>query len=83
MFFTFAFALEMLIKCFAFGIIADKNCYLKDSWNILDATVVATSIAAMFPDVENVSALRTFRLFRPLRSLKRLPSMRILVATLL
>ena len=73
----------MLIKCFAMGFIADKNCYMKDTWNVLDATVVSSSVAAMFPNVQNVSVLRTFRLFRPLRSLKRLPSMRILVVTLL
>lgn len=35
------------------------------------------------PGMGNVSAVRTFRLFRPLRSLSAIPSMKLLVNTLL
>ena len=51
LFFTIAFTLEMCIKSMALGVFADKNCYLKDTWNILDATVVSSSLAALFPNV--------------------------------
>ena len=82
-FFTIMFFLELVIKVFAQGLVADKHCYLKDYWNWLDCAVVIGSILSYFPSITNVSVLRTFRLFRPLRSLSAFPSMRELVTTLL
>ena len=73
----------MIIKMIAKGLILDKNCYLRDYWNWLDAVVVVGSILAYLPNVGNVNILRTFRLFKPLRSLKGLPAMKELVVTLL
>ena len=61
----------------------DKNCYLRDYWNWLDSVVVAGSILAYLPNVGNFTVLRTFRLFKPLRSLRTLPAMQELVVTLL
>ena len=75
--------MEMIIKVVAWGLFASENCYLRDSWNWLDATVVVVSIASYLPSVSNVSSLRTFRLFRPLKYLKKFQSMRELVTTLL
>jgi len=49
----------------------------------MDCIVVMGSILAYLPNVANVTILRTFRLFKPLRSLKKLPSMKELVITLL
>jgi hypothetical protein len=65
------------------GLIVDKNCYLRDYWNWLDSVVVMGSILSYLPKVGNVTVLRTFRLFKPLRSLKQMPSMKVLVITLL
>jgi len=81
--FTILFTIEMLIKVLALGLASDKNSYLRDTWNWLDAAVVIGSILSYFPEVTNISVLRTFRLFRPLRSLSAFPSMRELVKTLL
>lgn len=75
--------MEMVIKTVATGVIMDKNCYLRDYWNIMDSVVVMGSILAYLPGVTNVTVLRTFRLFKPLRSLRTLPSMQELVITLL
>lgn len=83
LFFTIVFTLEMIVKLVAMGLILDKNCYLRDQWNWLDFVVVVGSILAYLPNIDNVSVLRTFRLFKPLRSLKTLPSMKELVVTLL
>lgn len=82
-FFTICFTMEMLIKMIASGLILDKNCYLRDYWNWLDFIVVLGSILAYLPNFSNVTILRTFRLFKPLRSLRTLPSMQELVVTLL
>jgi len=81
--FTLMFSMEMIIKTIAQGLILDKNCYLRDYWNWLDSVVVVGSILAYLPNGANVSILRTFRLFKPLRSLRKFPAMQVLVVTLL
>jgi hypothetical protein len=81
--FTVFFTIEALAKILAMGFILEKGCYLRDAWNWLDFIVVITALMQALPGMNNVSGLRTFRLFRPLRSLSALPSMRILVNTLL
>ena len=81
--FTISFCVEMIIKMISKGLFMDKNCYLRDYWNWLDAIVVIGSILAYLPNIGNVNVLRAFRLFKPLRSLKTLPSMKELVVTLL
>ena len=81
--FTTIFTLEWVIKIVATGLIIGKGTYLSDPWNWIDFLVVISGLLTAVPQVENVSALRTFRLFRPLRSLSTLPNIRILIGTLL
>ena len=82
-FFTYIFLLEALFKIIAMGFLFGTNTYLTDAWNWLDFTVVVTSLLNELPSMRGVSGLRTFRLFRPLRSLTTMPSMRILIGTLM
>ena len=63
------------------GFIFEEGCYLRDIWNWLDFTVVITGALTSLPGMSNWSVLRTFRIFRPLRSLSASPSMRMLVNT--
>ena len=81
--YTALFTGEAVIKIIAMGLIKGENSYLKDAWNWLDFIVVITGLLTIMLNVENVSGLRTFRIFRPLRGLSTLPSMRVLVGTLL
>ena len=81
--FTTIFTLEAVMKIVAMGFITEQGCYLREAWNWLDFTVVITGLLSALPSFDNVSVLRTFRLFRPLRSLSTLRSMRLLVTTLL
>jgi hypothetical protein len=81
--FTCLFTFEAFVKIMAMGLLIGKGTYLSDAWNWLDFIVVITSILNVIPSMKNVSALRAFRLFRPLKSLNTLPSMKILVSTLL
>lgn len=60
-----------------------EGCYLRDAWNWLDFIVVITALLSFLPSMGNITGLRTFRIFRPLRSLSAIPSMKILVSTLL
>mmetsp|Transcript_21577 Transcript_21577/g.48098 ORF Transcript_21577/g.48098 Transcript_21577/m.48098 type:complete len:126 (+) Transcript_21577:436-813(+) len=64
------------------GFIIDDGSYLRDTWNWLDFSVVVSSLLS-FAGLSNVSGLRTFRLFRPLRSLNAIPSMKKLITTVI
>lgn len=81
--FTLFFTFECVTKILSMGLIVKSGCYLQDGWNWLDFTVVVTALMQAIPGMGNVSAVRTFRLFRPLRSLSAIPSMKLLVNTLL
>ena len=65
------------------GLVIGKGSYLRNYWNWLDFIVVIASLLQVIPSMKNISGLRTFRLFRPLRNLTKVPSMRTLVGTLL
>ena len=65
------------------GFVLDKGSYLRDPWNWLDFMVVVSSLLTEIPAMKSFSGMRTFRLMRPLRSLTTLPSMKILISTLL
>jgi len=82
-FFTSVFTLESIFKIIAFGLIFGKNTYLKDPWNWIDFLVVITSLISLSPIIGNVSVIWTFRLIWPLKSIKRMPSMKLLINTLL
>ena len=72
-----------MIHVIANGFIYGKETYLRNAWNWIDFIVVVSSLLSLHPALGNVSFLRAFRLFRPLRSVKELPNMKVLVNTLL
>lgn len=82
-FFVWAFFIECILKIVGMGFILDKGSYLTDAWNWLDFIVVISSLLTEIPQMQSVSGMRTFRLMRPLRSLTTMPSMKILISTLL
>ena len=82
-YFIVLFTFECVSKICAQGFIMGRNSYLSDGWNWLDFIVVVTSLLQTIPGMRGVSGLRTFRLFRPLRSLTTMPSMKLLIGTLL
>jgi hypothetical protein len=82
-YFTALFTIEAACKIAAMGFLFDEGAYLRDSWNVLDFVVVATSLLQIIPGVPKVSALRAFRVLRPLRTLARLKGMRMMVNSLL
>jgi hypothetical protein len=83
MFFTIFFTAEAAIKIITYGVVMQDTCYLRDGWNILDFSVVITGLLQNIPGLQNTSGVRAFRLLRPLRSLSAIPSMRMLVTTLI
>lgn len=81
--FVIAFTAECVIKVIAMGFCIDEGSYLTHGWNWLDFLVVISSLLTEIPQMKSVSGVRTFRLMRPLRSLTTMPSMRVLISTLL
>ena len=79
--FLIIFTLEMVIKVIANGLIMGKKSYLADAWNWIDFSVVITGIFSEIFSGTGFSGLRTFRLFRPLRSLGTLKNMCCLLYT--
>lgn len=81
--FTGVFTVEMLFKVVALGFFFNgKFSYIRDGWNILDFVVVALGYVSLASD-NNVSALRSMRILRPLKTINQFPSVRILVSSLL
>lgn len=73
----------MLIKIFAFGFIFSPNAYLKDGWNILDFTIVTTSLLPLVVSLNfSVNSLRAIRVLRPLKTITKVKSLKMIVTTL-
>ena len=82
-YFNVAFFIECTLKVIGMGFVMDPGSYLRDAWNWLDFMVVVSSLLTEIPQMKSVSGLRTFRLMRPLRSLTTMPTMKVLIGTLL
>ena len=73
-YFTAIFTCEFLFKWAALNIYG-PNSYFYDSWNWLDFIVVVNSLIASAPtNIPNIKVLRTFRVLRPLKSLRFFPA---------
>jgi hypothetical protein len=83
--FSIIFLVECIVKVVALGFISHGKSYLRDSWNVLDFIIVLTSTIALLPfgGSLNVSAIRTFRVLRPLKTLSALPGLQLIVKSLL
>jgi hypothetical protein len=74
--FTFVFAVEMLIKVIAKGLLYGEDAYFQTGWNIMDGILVGVSLFDIFlsffaqksPRIFGI--LRVFRLLRSLRPLR-------------
>lgn len=80
----YIYTFEMGVKVVYMGLIMNKNCYLRDSWNVLDFIVVVTGwIEAQYSGSGiNLAGLRALRILRPLRSITRVQGMKIVFLSL-
>lgn len=77
------FMCEFFIKMIGMGFVLEKGSYLRDGWNILDFTVVASSITSFLPVNVNLSAFRLLRMMRPLRSLNSVEGLKIIISAII
>ena len=77
------FLIEMCLKMFAYGLFWARTAYFRDGWNVLDFATIVPGVFALFTAGASVSALRTFRVLRPLKAMTKFVGMRQVVATLI
>ena len=65
------YTIEMVFKIVGLGFICGPKTYLKDAWNILDFIIVVSAYFSMMMSGSsvNLSALRSFRVLRPLKTI--------------
>ncbi|XP_058888271.1 sodium channel protein type 2 subunit alpha-like isoform X1 [Acipenser ruthenus] len=81
--FTGIYTFESLLKILARGFCIGKFTFLRDPWNWLDFTVILMAYLTEFVDLGNVSALRTFRVLRALKTISVIPGLKTIVGALI
>ncbi|XP_051835222.1 sodium channel protein type 10 subunit alpha [Antechinus flavipes] len=81
--FTGIYTFESLIKILARGFCLNEFTYLRDPWNWLDFCVISLAYIAEVTDLRGVSALRTFRVFRALKTVSVIPGLKVIVGALI
>uniref|UniRef100_A0A8C1M8Y7 Sodium channel protein n=1 Tax=Cyprinus carpio TaxID=7962 RepID=A0A8C1M8Y7_CYPCA len=72
-----------LIKILARGFCIGPFTFLRDPWNWLDFSVIVMAYVTEFVDLGNVSALRTFRVLRALKTISVIPGLKTIVGALI
>ncbi|XP_017160329.1 sodium channel, voltage gated, type VIII, alpha subunit b isoform X4 [Poecilia reticulata] len=81
--FTGIYTFESLTKIVARGFAIDGFTFLRDPWNWLDFMVISMAYITEFVNLGNVSALRTFRVLRALKTISVIPGLKTIVGALI
>ncbi|KAM6332731.1 sodium channel protein type 3 subunit alpha isoform 11-T11 [Podargus strigoides] len=81
--FTGIYTFESLIKILARGFCLEDFTFLRDPWNWLDFSVILMAYVTEFVNLGNVSALRTFRVLRALKTISVIPGLKTIVGALI
>ncbi|XP_058829321.1 muscle calcium channel subunit alpha-1 isoform X2 [Topomyia yanbarensis] len=86
--FLVIFTAECVMKLIAYGFILHPGSYLRNGWNILDFTIVvigmiSTALSNLMKEGFDVKALRAFRVLRPLRLVSGVPSLQVVLNSIL
>ncbi|XP_010780414.1 sodium channel protein type 8 subunit alpha-like isoform X2 [Notothenia coriiceps] len=81
--FTGIYTFESLTKMVARGFAIDGFTFLRDPWNWLDFMVISMAYITEFVNLGNVSALRTFRVLRALKTISVIPGLKTIVGALI
>lgn len=80
---TFIFSGEMILKVVAYGFLLNsEDSYLRNTWNLLDFTIVVFSITSLVMSGGSLSVFKVFRLLRilrPLRMISRNEGLRVAI----
>uniref|UniRef100_A0A4W4FQY7 Sodium channel protein n=1 Tax=Electrophorus electricus TaxID=8005 RepID=A0A4W4FQY7_ELEEL len=81
--FTGIYTFEVIVKVLSRGFCIGHFTFLRDPWNWLDFSVVTMAYITEFIDLGNVSALRTFRVLRALKTITIFPGLKTIVRALI
>lgn len=82
--FVVIFMIEMTLKIIGMGFCGRNGSYLSDPWNWLDLAVVLTGLITISEiEIPSIAMIRTFRVLRPLRSLRMVPGLRSIVNSIM
>lgn len=86
--FTVIFTAECCMRIIALGFISHPSSYLRNTWNVLDFTIVviglgSSILAVLQIDAFDPKALRALRVLRPLRLISGVPSLQIVMNAIL
>ncbi|XP_077190370.1 voltage-dependent L-type calcium channel subunit alpha-1S isoform X1 [Paroedura picta] len=96
-FFLIVFAIEAVLKIIAYGFLFHADAYLRNGWNVLDFTIVFLGVFTVIMErisvMESallsgqggfdVKALRAFRVLRPLRLVSGVPSLQVVLNSIM
>uniref|UniRef100_A0A8R1ED95 Ion_trans domain-containing protein n=2 Tax=Caenorhabditis japonica TaxID=281687 RepID=A0A8R1ED95_CAEJA len=89
------FCLECALKVIAFGFVLHKGSYLRSGWNAMDFVVVVSGVVTMLPlggpaqvanapvDTVDLRTLRAVRVLRPLKLVSGIPSLQVVLKSIL
>ncbi|XP_071319684.1 sodium channel protein type 4 subunit alpha B isoform X2 [Trachinotus anak] len=81
--FTAIYTFEAMVKVLSRGFCVGEFTFLRDPWNWLDFMVISMAYLTEFVDLGNVSALRTFRVLRALKTITVIPGLKTIVGALI
>lgn len=86
--FLVIFTSECVMKLIAYGFLLHPGAFLRNGWNLLDFTIVvigmiSTALSNLMKEGFDVKALRAFRVLRPLRLVSGVPSLQVVLNSIL
>ncbi|XP_067834585.1 voltage-dependent L-type calcium channel subunit alpha-1S-like isoform X2 [Heptranchias perlo] len=90
--FLIVFTIEAFLKIIVYGFLFHPDAYLRNCWNILDFVIVfvglfTVALEQLSPSAKNagfdVKALRAFRVLRPLRLVSGVPSLQVVLNSII
>ncbi|KAG8191964.1 hypothetical protein JTE90_002238 [Oedothorax gibbosus] len=86
--FLVIFMIECIMKIIAYGFLFHPGAYLRSGWNFLDFVIViigiiSTALSHLMKEGFDVKALRAFRVLRPLKLVSGVPSLQVVLNSIL
>uniref|UniRef100_A0A1I8PXP8 Voltage-dependent calcium channel type A subunit alpha-1 n=1 Tax=Stomoxys calcitrans TaxID=35570 RepID=A0A1I8PXP8_STOCA len=85
-YFLCIFCVEASLKILALGLVLHKHSYLRNIWNIMDFFVVVTGFMTQFPQLGpevDLRTLRAIRVLRPLKLVSGIPSLQVVLKSII
>ncbi|XP_011635066.1 voltage-dependent calcium channel type A subunit alpha-1 isoform X2 [Pogonomyrmex barbatus] len=80
------FCVEASLKILALGFVLHRGSYLRNIWNIMDFFVVVTGSMTVFAETNvdvDLRMLRSFRVLRPLKLVSKIPSLQVVLKSII